>query len=124
MQQVHRTNTARIAELERHVTDLQQQMTTGRQELIQLKLFVEERKVINERLRRQLQEYEREHKTMRSVADEVMGVIRPDGQKVYSERGHDAIHSIDNDIPSNSEVQFVVVDNVPSISEVPLIHNK
>jgi hypothetical protein len=116
MQQVRRTNTARIAELERSVTDLQQQMTTGRQELIQLKLFVEERKVINE--------YEREHKTMRSVADEVMGVIRPDGQKVYSERGHDAIHSIDNDIPSNSEVQFVVVDNVPSISEVPLIHNK
>ena len=55
MQQVRRTNTARIAELERHVTDLQQQMTTGRQELIQLKLFVEERKVINERLRRQLQ---------------------------------------------------------------------
>jgi hypothetical protein len=123
MQQGCCTNTASIEELERHVSNLQQQMTTGCQELIQLKLFVEDWKVSNEQLWQQLQEYEHKHKTM-SVANEVMGVIRPGGQKVYSEGCHDAIRSIDNDIPSHSEVQFMLVDNVPSISKVPLIQNK
>jgi hypothetical protein len=122
MPQPCHTNTTRIAELERQVLELQQQMAKGRQDLTELKGFVEDRKAIDGRVQRQLREYEREHKAMRSVADEVLGVTQSNLGQIANSLAAVQNMVVDNELPFASNLPLMAVENdIPCASNSPLM---
>jgi hypothetical protein len=122
MPQPRHTNTTRIAELERQVLELQQQMAKGRQDLTELKGFVEDRKAIDGRVQRQLREYEREHKAMRSVADEVLGVTQSNLGQIANSLAAVQNMVVDNELPFASNLPLMAVENdIPCASNAPLM---
>ena len=70
-----RTNTQRIAQLEHGLLEMQQQLESTNKELSKLIVEIEERKVIEGQLRRELEQYHREYGSSMSYADQYMDAV-------------------------------------------------
>jgi hypothetical protein len=62
------THTTRIQELEAVIGDLKQKMAMKDEEINRLLLIINGRKVVEDRLQRQLGQYEEEHRSMKLEA--------------------------------------------------------